>query len=78
MVGVAEFDGPVVGDTDVLVYAMDDGDERRRLAVHEHGMSYFDAQMWAAARLSGAALLTEGSQSAPRLDGVTFHNPFAS
>lgn len=46
-------------------------------AVESHGLSYYDAQIWAAARLAGAAtLLTEDLQSGQDLEGVLVVNPF--
>ena len=46
--------------------------------VDAHGLSYFDAQIWAAARSAGAAvLLTEDFQDGQEVEGVRFVNPFA-
>jgi predicted nucleic acid-binding protein len=45
--------------------------------VRQHGMSYYDAQIWAATRLAGGAtLLTEDFQHGRELDGVTTLDPF--
>lgn len=45
--------------------------------VQQHGFSYYDAQIWAAARLGGAdVLLSEDFQSGRTVEGVTFVNPF--
>lgn len=142
---VSDLPGPVVADTNVLVYAVDphDDDRRRRaqqvlgelggrgdwllpvqvmaefasvalrklhlppgdvrdhLATHRraarrvlalrtplvdealrgveaHGLSYYDAQIWAAARLAGAAvLLSEDLQTGRDLEGVRVLDPFA-
>ncbi|WP_412062126.1 PIN domain-containing protein [Rubrivirga sp. IMCC45206] len=46
--------------------------------VDAHGLSYFDAQIWAAAKNAGAAvLLTEDFQDDQEVEGVRFVNPFA-
>ena len=46
--------------------------------VREHGFSYYDAQIWAAARLSGAGVvLSEDFNTGATIEGVTFINPFA-
>lgn len=45
--------------------------------VREHGLSFYDAQIWAAARLAGAqTLLTEDLQTGRSLDGVRIVDPF--
>jgi predicted nucleic acid-binding protein len=45
--------------------------------VERYKMAYYDAQIWAAARLSGAdVLLSEDFQSGRTVEGVTFVNPF--
>ena len=45
--------------------------------VGEHGMSFFDAQMWAAARLHQIPyLLTEDMAGGATVDGVTVVDPF--
>ena len=47
-------------------------------SVDAHGLSYFDAQIWAAAKSAGAAvLLTEDFQSGQEVEGGRFVNPFA-
>ena len=46
--------------------------------VRDHGMSWFDAQMWAAARLHQVPyLLTEDMAAGASHDGVTIVDPFA-
>lgn len=46
--------------------------------VAAHGFSYFDAQIWAAARAGGATvLLTEDFQDGRDVEGVRIVNPFA-
>jgi predicted nucleic acid-binding protein len=46
--------------------------------VDAHGLSYCDAQIWAAARLHQIpTVLTEDFASDATLEGVTFMNPFA-
>jgi len=45
---------------------------------HEHGMSIFDAQVWASAKVHGVgAVLTEDTRERERVEGVRFVNPFA-
>ncbi len=45
----------------------------------DHQLSYFDAQMWATARLNQIpVLLSEDFRSGTVLEGVQFVNPFAS
>jgi len=45
--------------------------------VDTHGLSHYDAQIWAAARLAGAAtLLTEDLQPGRDLEGVIVVDPF--
>jgi predicted nucleic acid-binding protein len=47
--------------------------------VRDHQLSYYDAQIWAAARLAQIpVLLSEDFSSGTRLEGVSFVNPFAS
>lgn len=47
--------------------------------VDQHGMSFFDAQMWAAARLHQIPyLLTEDMAVGTTVDGVTVVDPFAT
>jgi predicted nucleic acid-binding protein len=46
--------------------------------VEAFGLSYWDAQLWATARLNQiGVLLSEDFQDGHRLDGVRFLNPFA-
>lgn len=46
--------------------------------VRDHGLSYYDAQMWATARLNQIPLiLSEDFQTGRLLEGVRFVNPFA-
>ena len=48
------------------------------LAVERHGLAFWDAMLWAAAREAGCAvMLSEDFQDGRTLDGVTFVNPFA-
>jgi predicted nucleic acid-binding protein len=45
--------------------------------VRDHQLNYFDAQIWAAARLHRAsALLSEDFQDGRTVEGVTFRDPF--
>jgi predicted nucleic acid-binding protein len=47
--------------------------------VRTHKFSYWDAQIWAVARLNQIPIVfTEDIPSAPSIDGVRFINPFAS
>jgi predicted nucleic acid-binding protein len=47
--------------------------------VRDHHLSYYDAQIWAAARWSQASvLLSEDFASGQNLEGVRFVNPFAA
>lgn len=47
-------------------------------AMHRLGWSYWDAQIWAAARLEGVRLvLSEDFDSGASVGGVAFRNPFA-
>ena len=44
--------------------------------VRDHGFSYFDAQIWAAARLNQIpVVLSEDFQTGATVEGVTFLNP---
>lgn len=46
--------------------------------VHEHQLSYFDAQVWATARLNQIPILfSEDFQDGQILEGVQFINPFS-
>ncbi len=46
--------------------------------VRDHGLSYYDAQMWAAARLNQIPVLfSEDFQDGQVLEGVRFIDPFA-
>jgi predicted nucleic acid-binding protein len=48
-------------------------------AVGEHGLSFWDAMLWATARRAGVRLLiTEDLQDGRVLEGVRFVNPFAA
>jgi predicted nucleic acid-binding protein len=42
----------------------------------QHQMDIFDAQIWAAARASGARVVSEDMQSAAIIEGVEYVNPF--
>lgn len=45
--------------------------------VRDHQLAYFDAQLWAAARLNQIpVILSEDFNSGSRLEGVSFLNPF--
>ena len=47
-------------------------------AVRDHGLSFWDAMLWASARRLGVRhLLTEDLQDGRTLDGVRFINPFS-
>jgi predicted nucleic acid-binding protein len=46
--------------------------------VDQHGLSYWDAQFWATARLNQiGTVLSEDFSEGRIIDGVTFRNPFA-
>jgi predicted nucleic acid-binding protein len=46
-------------------------------AVEHHGLSFWDAMLWAAANRAGCRMLfSEDLQDGRRLDGVLFVNPF--
>ncbi len=46
--------------------------------VRDHGLAYYDAQIWAAARLNLIPVVfTENFQDGQVLEGVRFANPFA-
>ena len=46
--------------------------------VRDHGLSYYDAQIWAVARLGQVAtILSEDFNTGAAIEGVTFVNPFA-
>jgi predicted nucleic acid-binding protein len=48
-------------------------------AVADHGLSFWDAMIWATARHVGCQLLiSEDGQDGRTLDGVTIVNPFAA
>ncbi len=50
---------------------------RAMAAVREHGLSFWDAMLWATAREAGCGiLLSEDFQHGRVLGGVRFHNPF--
>lgn len=47
--------------------------------VHEHRFSYWDAQIWATAKLNQIpVILSEDFASGSTVEGVTFLNPFAA
>jgi predicted nucleic acid-binding protein len=47
-------------------------------AVRDHKLNFWDAQLWATARLNGVrAILSEDFNSGGSLEGVRFVNPFA-
>ncbi|HQF70673.1 MAG TPA: PIN domain-containing protein [Promineifilum sp.] len=47
-------------------------------AVRDYQLAYYDAQIWATARLNGVAIvLSEDFQSGRTVEGVQFINPFA-
>ena len=47
-------------------------------AVRDYQLAYYDAQIWATARLNGVAIvLSEDFQTGRTLEGVRFINPFA-
>ncbi len=60
------------------VFAADEGCLADAMgAVSEHGLPFWDAMIWAAARRAGCRLfLTEDFQDGRALGGVTFVNPF--
>lgn len=46
--------------------------------VRDHQLAYYDAQLWAAARLSQIpVIVSEDFNSGSRIEGVAFVNPFA-
>ena len=52
--------------------------EKAIRGVKEYQLSYFDAQIWAASKQAGAAvLLTEDGQDGQSLEGVRIINPFS-
>lgn len=61
------------------VYAAEESDLIPALkAVRDHGLSFWDAMLWASARRLGVRhLLTEDLQDGRNLDGVRFVNPFS-
>jgi predicted nucleic acid-binding protein len=51
--------------------------EEAMRGVARYGMAYYDAQLWAAARLAAVpALLTEDGPCGSEIEGVRFVNPF--
>lgn len=57
--------------------AVEDDLDRATAAVVEHGLSFWDAMLWATARRAGCRVLfSEDFQDGRRLDGVLFVNPF--
>ena len=60
----------VMADTNALIDAMD--------TVSEHGISFWDAMLWATARQAGcSALVSEDLQDGRRLGGIEIINPFS-
>ncbi len=52
---------------------------RRLRGVRDHQLSYYDAQVWATARLNQVPVIfSEDFNSNAPLEGVRFVNPFAS
>jgi predicted nucleic acid-binding protein len=48
-------------------------------AVGRHGMSFWDALIWATAKARGISTIhTEDVPGAPEIDGVRYHNPFSA
>lgn len=46
-------------------------------AVQSHGLSFWDAMLWASAKEAGCSVVvSEEFQHGQTLDGVRFHNPF--
>jgi len=46
-------------------------------AVHDHQLNFWDAQLWAVARLNGVEMiLSEDFNTGSTLEGVHFANPF--
>lgn len=63
---------PVFDITRLIVFEASRG-------VRQHGLSYFDAQIWATARLNQVTVVfTEDFQDRRRLEGVQFVNPLVS
>ena len=61
----------VSADETALIDAID--------AVHEHGLSFWDAMIWATARQAGCStVVSEDMQDGRRLGGVEFVDPFAA
>ena len=61
----------VSADRSTLVNAME--------AVEEHRLSFWDAMIWAVARLAGcSAVLSQDMQDGQRLGGIEFLDPFSS
>jgi predicted nucleic acid-binding protein len=47
--------------------------------VGRHGLAYWDALVWAAAKLNGVAnVLSEDFQDGALIEGVRFRDPFAA
>jgi predicted nucleic acid-binding protein len=60
-----------------VVAAVEDDLDRATAAVVEHGLSFWDAMLWATVRRAGCRVLfSEDFQDGRRLDGVLFVNPF--
>ena len=61
----------------LAVHAADERDFDRATRGERHGLSFWDAMLWATAdRIGVRYLLTEDFQDARTLGGVTFVNPF--
>ncbi len=61
------------------VVTADESDLDRAVgAVERHGLSFWDAMLWARAKRAGCSVLfSEDLQDGRRLDGVLFVDPFA-
>ena len=68
--GLAQSD-VISADETALIDAVD--------AVHEHGLSFRHAMIWATARQAGCStVLSEDMQDGQRLGGVEFVDPFSA
>lgn len=63
-----------------LVLPLTSGVTLRALdAVERHGMAFWDALIWAAARENGVTVIyTEDTPGAPQIEGVRYINPFVA
>lgn len=60
-----------------VVAAAEEDLDRATAAVIDHGLSFWDAMLWATARRGGCRVLfSEDFQDGRELDGVSFVNPF--